>query len=99
MDTENTSGIDEPDISDLTGVKRKKSGSVAMHKQVLRADPCSYCGLPRRCDGGPNHWSNYTAACEWCNALKSAIPLWVFLLGRELLERDAFARMDMAEAA
>lgn len=95
----------EPDISDLTGVKRKRSGSLARYKQVLSADPCSYCGCPRRlmtfgcnvdhiiaqAEGGPNHWSNYTAACEWCNALKSNFRLWVFLLLREYLEREADA--------
>jgi 5-methylcytosine-specific restriction endonuclease McrA len=60
-----------------------------MVTDILRADPCSYCGepLPIHIDhihpmahGGASDWSNLTAACERCNKRKSTKPLLRFLL-------------------
>jgi 5-methylcytosine-specific restriction endonuclease McrA len=89
-------GIAEPDISKLTGIRRTGAGSHATYKRLLSKDPCSYCGCPSRfmtygcnvdhieprAEGGANHWTNYTAACAYCNALKTNLPLWLFLVAR-----------------
>lgn len=90
----------EPDISKLTGIKRKGHGGIAF-KGVLRFDPCAYCGtrptpvyghyidhIHARARGGPNHWSNYTAACGFCNPAKWDTGLLEFL---------TFLKVDMPE--
>jgi hypothetical protein len=62
---------------------------IGAYEHALRSDPCAYCGLPsRECGdqeidhihsrwtGGPDHWSNYTAACPLCNrVIKSDMVL------------------------
>jgi DNA-binding transcriptional regulator YiaG len=55
---------------------------------VLRADPCAYCGgaadtvdhIEPRSGGGPNGWANLTAACRRCNSRKGKRPLLLALL-------------------
>jgi hypothetical protein len=82
----------EPDISKLTGIRRPGFGGADFPKKVQRYDPCAYCArlpLPEyghyidhiqaRSQGGPNHWSNYTAACGFCNQAKFDTPLLEFL--------------------
>lgn len=52
-------------------------------EQVLRGDPCSYCGgragqvdhVEPVIHGGRNHWTNLTSACQSCNRQKSDKPL------------------------
>jgi len=66
------------------------SRGTSYYAQVLRRDPCSYCGVsgsqtidhihPRNF-GGANHWRNYTAACAKCNRTKGSQSLLSFLLG------------------
>lgn len=60
------------------------------YEQILRRDPCSYCGvvMKQQIDhivpvvaSGENAWTNLTAACAGCNRAKSATPLLVFLAG------------------
>lgn len=95
----------EPDISKLTGVRRTGAGSEWAYRRLLQHDPCAYCGDPAherwgcqvdhihaKADGGPNHWTNYTAACSSCNQLKINMPMWVFLLEREYIEWETFRR-------
>ncbi len=56
--------------------------------EVLRNDPCSYCGLPMDHvdhivpldSGGEHHWTNMTAACANCNLRKHTKGLLHFLL-------------------
>lgn len=55
--------------------------------EVLRLDPCSYCGeragerdhIDAVSDGGDNSWENLTAACRGCNGAKGTSPLLVFM--------------------
>ena len=57
------------------------------YADVLRADPCCYCGAP--CEhidhitpvtiGGTNHWTNLTAACAACNSRKQDTAMLEFL--------------------
>jgi hypothetical protein len=60
------------------------------YEALLKRDPCAYCGrvsrhgsqidhIVPRAFGGLNHWSNYAAACEPCNALKSIVPMLIWL--------------------
>jgi hypothetical protein len=58
--------------------------------EVLRADPCAYCGqpggtidhiVPRSQDGADTH-DNLTGACRSCNISKSSLSLLFFLLWR-----------------
>lgn len=65
-------------------------------RRVLRCDPCSYCGrhepylgwaphvdhIVPASAGGPDHWTNYTAACLACNSSKHDEPLILFLATR-----------------
>lgn len=56
--------------------------------EVLRCDPCSYCGLPCEhvdhiesvASGGSGAFDNLTAACGSCNRRKQDKPLLEFLL-------------------
>lgn len=61
--------------------------------ELLRQDPCSYCGkwpepgtvstidhIVPVSQGGQNHWTNLTAACQPCNNSKGAKKLIVWLL-------------------
>lgn len=62
----------------------------AEYAEVLRGDPCSYCG--RLCEhidhidpiarSGNGAWHNLTAACALCNRRKGAKPLLMFLLSQ-----------------
>ena len=71
---------------------------MAFYKQLLTHDPCAYCGEPaplgryggheidhihERRLGGANHWTNYTAACRFCNLAK-----WNMVLGQLLVLCD-----------
>jgi hypothetical protein len=48
------------------------------YSEILRGDPCSYCGGPMdlvehihtRSTGGTNTWDNVTAGCTSCNGMK-----------------------------
>lgn len=77
----------------LSYVHRKRDG-VGLdvdYCEVLRADPCSYCGgrppgtmqvdhIVPVIAGGNGEWENLTAACGHCNKSKNARPLLSFLL-------------------
>lgn len=67
---------------------RFKDGLSAQYAEMIRFDPCSYCGasgpnerdhIQPRARGGADHWSNLTAACAACNYAKRARPLLAFL--------------------
>jgi len=68
----------------------------AAYQRALRADPCAYCGAPAEASdhivpkshGGPDDWSNRTAACHACNNSKMQTPLLTFLAWRRA--RDEF---------
>lgn len=55
---------------------------------ILRHDPCSYCGGPAGhidhieplAFGGENSWENLAAACKSCNSKKKTKSLLMFLL-------------------
>lgn len=59
---------------------------------VLRRDPCAYCGKPStdvdhivaRARGGTFGSENLTGACESCNSSKQARPLLAFLILRRI---------------
>jgi 5-methylcytosine-specific restriction endonuclease McrA len=63
------------------------------YADVLRFDPCSYCGaavehidhIEPVSKGGCNDWENLTGACQSCNTSKGDRPLLRFLLRRALL--------------
>ena len=56
-------------------------------KQVLRSDPCAYCGnaskeidhIVPRSAGGWNTWQNTTGACTRCNLAKSSTGLLQYM--------------------
>jgi hypothetical protein len=69
------------------------------HKEVLRRDPCAYCGEPEhdaadteldhiepRSRGGEDDWPNRTASCSACNRGKGTRSMLSWLL--HLAERD-----------
>lgn len=68
----------------------------AAYRRALRFDPCAYCGgssgasdhIVPRSAGGPNDWTNRTAACHGCNNMKQSTPLLVFLAYKQT--REAF---------
>lgn len=63
------------------------NADVTDYAQILRHDPCAYCGAPATvidhidalACGGTHESNNLTAACRSCNARKRTIPLLVFL--------------------
>lgn len=56
--------------------------------EILRGDPCCYCGKPMEhvdhirpvANGGDGDWTNLTAACAACNLAKKTAELLAFLL-------------------
>lgn len=67
-----------------------RSDKAAYRRAMKTADPCAYCGEPTA--GGIDHivptlgtgdrsdWSNMTASCHRCNAIKRTLPLLSALL-------------------
>lgn len=61
-----------------------------LYAEVLRHDPCSYCGrnaghldhVDAVSRGGSRGWKNFTAACRSCNSRKRATPMLLFMLKR-----------------
>lgn len=62
------------------------------YRDVLRADPCAYCGdaggtldhiHPIAC-GGADTWANLTGACGTCNGAKATRSLLLFLVAPAL---------------
>jgi hypothetical protein len=61
--------------------------------EVVRGDPCSYCGdaggtvdhIEPRSRGGRDVWVNYTGSCESCNGSKSNTRLLAWLAHRRVL--------------
>jgi len=61
------------------------------YENILRRDPCSYlCGCDATCtdhimpriEGGPDHWSNFTASCQRHNGFKGSKSLLEYLLAQ-----------------
>jgi 5-methylcytosine-specific restriction endonuclease McrA len=60
------------------------------YAEILRGDPCSYCGAPvQHIDhivpvvaGGRSEWQNLAASCQACNQAKHASSLLAFLAAR-----------------
>ena len=82
--------------------------------RLLRGDPCAYCGRPgpagtldhveprcrpARSPGGAHCWTNYTGACDRCNALKADKPLLVFLAARRGAQLHRQARRRLPHGA
>lgn len=67
----------------------KRDQWVKPYTEILRHDPCSYCGHPSEqvdhvvslAQGGSNDWDNLTAACGSCNRRKAAGSLLLHLAG------------------
>ncbi len=70
-----------------------KDAETLEFRAMLKQDPCAYCGTPpdgtnqvdhmvSSTDGGSNHWSNLTAACRNCNAMKFKRTPLFFLIER-----------------
>jgi 5-methylcytosine-specific restriction endonuclease McrA len=65
-------------------------GETREYAQLVRRDPCSYCGAPGgQADhiepvslGGENLWENLTGACVMCNRTKKTRTLLTFMLER-----------------
>ena len=80
-----------------------KPGADTLHfMEMLRRDPCSYCGASSQIDhiapvsqGGAMDWSNLTAACAACNHKKRTRPMLAFFA--EHLRRHM--RLSAAESA
>lgn len=77
-------------LSRIDGRKRYlgRDTETFAYAEVLRGDPCSYCGAPPPSAvdhivplsrGGPNSPDNLTASCIPCNSRKRSKPLVVFL--------------------
>lgn len=70
----------------------KDDTETANYIQILRSDPCSYCGLPHEhvdhidpvSTGGGNVWGNFTSSCAACNQSKLTDRLLIFLLRRDV---------------
>lgn len=71
------------------------------YRQILRADPCAYCGGPggqvdhivpkaRSNRGQEQSWHNLTATCDECNNRKADAPLLLWLANQEA-PRSAWA--------
>jgi hypothetical protein len=68
----------------------------AAYREVLKSDPCSYCGgfderpvvdhIESQASLADDLWTNLTAACRRCNASKSDRDFLGFLLGVRLVE-------------
>lgn len=64
--------------------------SLPAYREILRGDPCAYCGEPSThidhieptARGGANAWHNLTAACAQCNMTKKSKRLVLFLYER-----------------
>ncbi len=80
----------------LVGQQRR---DISDHAQVLRRDPCSYCGgdggvidhIVPLAGGGDHAVANLAGACRSCNARKRTIPLLRFLL-KSAAQSDARAK-------
>jgi 5-methylcytosine-specific restriction endonuclease McrA len=67
---------------------KKKFGYRHYDREMLRSDPCSYCGgeggtvdhIEPRCRGGENDIVNYAGSCFKCNQDKKDVPLLSYLL-------------------
>ncbi len=68
------------------------------YTDILRSDPCSYCGLPGpstidhvmpKSRGGKDYWENFSSACKHCNMDKAAMPLLMYLMRRDEPRRRA----------
>lgn len=80
-------------------------------RDVMRRDPCAYCGEPSatldhivaQVNGGGDTWENLTGACLRCNTRKSAHGLLWFLLlqpmGQSLNRQQWRKRQAAMEAA
>lgn len=79
-------------IRDRNSQRRRALGrdeSSVAYAEILRNDPCSYCGGPAGhidhivpvSDGGGNGWENLAAACISCNSRKRTKTLLHFLVG------------------
>jgi 5-methylcytosine-specific restriction endonuclease McrA len=71
-------------------MRRHGSRGAAEYAEMVRADPCCYCGgaggqadhIEPLADGGPHHPDNLTGACIRCNSAKGDRSLLAFLLYR-----------------
>lgn len=71
-------------------LRRGGGPEAAAYAEILRADPCSYCGEPGGtadhiipvAQGGANDWSNLTGACGPCNSSKSASTMLLWMANR-----------------
>lgn len=85
---------DNPDLarkrSNRSYLRRGGDARGFFYTEILRADPCSYCGATtEHIDhirplnlGGDSSWDNLTAACASCNSGKRDKPLLAYLLHR-----------------
>jgi 5-methylcytosine-specific restriction endonuclease McrA len=63
------------------------SGETLAYIEILRRDPCSYCGAPWEhtdhirpvANGGAGDWTNLTSACARCNHAKHTHDLLTFM--------------------
>lgn len=68
-------------------VKTASNFETLTYMQILRGDPCAYCGEPHEhidhihplSRGGKHHWTNLTSSCQHCNQSKNASTLLQFL--------------------
>jgi hypothetical protein len=76
---------------------RTRGSSRVEGHEILRGDPCSYCGCERTgildhivptSKGGPDEFENLTSVCHRCNSSKTDLSLLGFLLVRKI-KRDA----------
>lgn len=74
-----------------TGWSEQDYADRRAYVEMLRLDPCSYCGAAAAGEvdhiapvhlGGGDDWTNLTAACRSCNASKTDRSLLEFMLVR-----------------
>lgn len=71
-------------------VSREESKKISEYKEIIKLDPCVYCGVSAEVTdhinplarGGEHSWENLAPACNACNSAKRATSLLLFLLAR-----------------
>ena len=88
--------------------RERKAGRTPEGKEyvdILRADPCCYCGISGGhidhivplSKAGPNAWDNLTSACKSCNSRKRDKSLLMFLLATVSSEGDVVVLAPIAK--
>jgi hypothetical protein len=94
-----------PECAEERKQRRQQRADERLPKEILKSDPCSYCGQYETEDdefsrigidhivpsiaGGDDEWDNWTACCRRCNAQKGTLPLLGYMLWRRVAPQKA----------